>query len=167
MQARQAGYPLRACGGPVNRATHGYDLPRRYLRACDPRAVRCGSLRSGAGSDGHSQPLQTADQHRSAATVAKYCCQATGRRPTHVDNSGISAQLTIGDGRSWTTCPLLWIRCSTKQPRARCVPDRTVIVGYSRSLAQADEPADLRTGRLTRWANRPSSSGSQPGRLGA
>ena len=27
--------------------------------------------------------------------------------PTDVDNPGISAQPTIGDGRSWTTCPLL------------------------------------------------------------
>lgn len=36
----------------------------------------------------------------------QYCRQAAGRRPTHVDNPGRSAQPTIGDGRSWTTCPL-------------------------------------------------------------
>jgi hypothetical protein len=42
----------------------------------------------------------------------QYCCQAAGRRPTHVDNPGISAQPTIGDGRSWTTCPLLRNRTS-------------------------------------------------------
>jgi hypothetical protein len=33
-------------------------------------------------------------------------------RPAYVDNSGISAQPTTGDGRSWTTCPFLWIRRS-------------------------------------------------------
>jgi len=45
------------------------------------------------------------------------CSQATGRRPTHVDNSGMSAQRTDHGGRSWTTCPLLRIRCSPRQAR--------------------------------------------------
>ena len=35
--------------------------------------------------------------------------------PDHVDNSGISAQPTTGDGRSWTTCPLLRIRRSSQR----------------------------------------------------
>jgi hypothetical protein len=38
------------------------------------------------------------------------CSQAAKQHPTHVDNSGIPAQATTGDGRSWTTCPLLRIR---------------------------------------------------------
>ena len=37
------------------------------------------------------------------------CSQAIGRRPTHVDNPGMSAQPTTGGGRSWTTCLLLRI----------------------------------------------------------
>jgi hypothetical protein len=35
-----------------------------------------------------------------------HCSQAAGRRPTYVDNPGISAQPATGDGRSWTTGPL-------------------------------------------------------------
>ena len=46
------------------------------------------------------------DQRRSVATVS----QAAGRQPTHLNNSGISAQPTTGDGRPWTSCPLLQIR---------------------------------------------------------
>jgi hypothetical protein len=38
------------------------------------------------------------------------CSQAAEQHPTHVGNSGISAQPTTGDGRPWTTCPLLRIR---------------------------------------------------------
>jgi len=40
------------------------------------------------------------------------CCQAASQRLMHVDGSGISAQLTASDGRCWTKCPLLRIRCS-------------------------------------------------------
>jgi hypothetical protein len=48
--------------------------------------------------------------------------QAAGRRPTQVDNSGISAQRTGRDGRSWTACPLLRIRrLGVRVPRA-CTP---------------------------------------------
>jgi hypothetical protein len=83
------------------------------------------------------------------------CSQATGRRPTHVDIPGIPAQPATGDGRSWTTCPLLRIGCSPEQARARCMPDRPVNDGNSRSLAgQPDTPAHLQSGRLTRCANR-------------
>jgi hypothetical protein len=49
----------------------------------------------------------------------QYCCQATGRRLTLVDNRGISAQPMTRDGRSWTTCPLLPSRWSTI-PRHGC-----------------------------------------------
>ena len=38
------------------------------------------------------------------------CCQATGQRLSQVDSCGISAQHTNGDGRPWTSCPLLRIR---------------------------------------------------------
>ena len=38
------------------------------------------------------------------------CSQGAEQQPTHVDNSGISAQPTTTDGRSWTTCPLLRVR---------------------------------------------------------
>jgi hypothetical protein len=38
------------------------------------------------------------------------CSQAAGQHPTRVDNPGISAQPTTGDGPFWTMCPLLRIR---------------------------------------------------------
>jgi hypothetical protein len=42
-----------------------------------------------------------------------------------VDNSGISAQPTTGDGRSWTTCPLLrispWYRWRGAVPAYKCL----------------------------------------------
>src|SRR5205807_155016 len=56
---------------------------------------------------------------------------AAGQRPTHADNFGISARPTTGDGRSWTTCPLLRIRCS----RACCAPDRAVILADTNQQA--------------------------------
>ena len=51
---------------------------------------------------------QTVEDQRRSARLS-HCSQAAGRHPTHMDNSGISAQPTTGDGRSWTTCPLLRI----------------------------------------------------------
>jgi hypothetical protein len=48
--------------------------------------------------------------HRDHQPCSQDCSQATGRRPTRMDNSGISAQPTTGKGRSWTTCPRLRIR---------------------------------------------------------
>ncbi len=63
------------------------------------------------------------DQRRPAATVAKSVAKPL-QHPTHVDNPGISAQPTTGDGRPWTMCPLLRIRCSS----GRCVPDRAVML---------------------------------------
>jgi len=40
----------------------------------------------------------------------QYCCQAAGQRLSRADNSGMSAQHTDCDGRSWTMCLLLRIR---------------------------------------------------------
>ena len=44
------------------------------------------------------------------ADYCQYCCQAAGQRLTDMYNSGISAQHTASDGRSWTMCLLLRIR---------------------------------------------------------
>ncbi len=61
----------------------------------------------------------------SCRDCSQHCSQAAGRRPTHVDNSGISAQPTTGDGRSWTTCPLLrispWYRWRGAVPAYKCL----------------------------------------------
>jgi pyridoxamine 5'-phosphate oxidase-like protein len=40
----------------------------------------------------------------------QYCCHDGGQRLPLMDNSGISAQPTDGDGGSWTVCPCLRIR---------------------------------------------------------
>ena len=50
-----------------------------------------------------------------SAPFRRDCSQGAEQHPTHLDNSGTSAQPTTGDGRSWTSCPLLRIRCSPKQ----------------------------------------------------
>jgi hypothetical protein len=48
-----------------------------------------------------------------------------------VDNSGISAQSATGDGQSWTTCPLLRIRCS----RTCCAPNRAIMLADTNQQA--------------------------------
>ena len=79
------------------------------------------------------------------------CSQATRRRPTHVDNSGISAQPTTGDGRSWTTCPLLRIRCSRHEPGSAVRPDDpgTVIQPSHRTKFRSEGVDMFRRGVLT------------------
>ena len=65
------------------------------------------------------------------------CSQAAEQHPTHVDNSGISAQPSNGDGRSWTTCPLLRIRGSA--------PTRDTRRGAERPRQHAQRLTDLLT----------------------
>jgi hypothetical protein len=43
------------------------------------------------------------DQRRSTATVANTVAKPLDGAPTQVDNSGISAQRTGRDGRSWSS----------------------------------------------------------------
>ena len=69
------------------------------------------------------------------------CSQAAEQHPTHVDNSGISAQPTTGDGRSWTMCPLLRIRRlgvrvppSAPSSQARCPPGSGLFVALGATL---------------------------------
>jgi uncharacterized protein (UPF0548 family) len=93
-----------------------------------------------------------------AQVAAEVTCEPrTLLKTTHLDNSGISAQPTTGDGRSWTSCPLLRIcECA---PRASTCPLRARSAGQRRELAvtpgQPGTPARLHLGRLTRCANRP------------
>jgi hypothetical protein len=42
----------------------------------------------------------------------QHCWRAAGQRLSRTDNSGMPAQHTDRDGRSWTMCPLLRIRWS-------------------------------------------------------
>ena len=50
------------------------------------------------------------DQCRERSDCCQYCCQAAGQRLSRTDNSGMSAQHTDRNGRSWTMCLLLRIR---------------------------------------------------------
>ena len=61
----------------------------------------------------------------------QYCCPNCGQRLTRVDDCGISAQRMDRDGRSWTMCPLLRIRCS----HPRCGPDRAVMLADTKRQA--------------------------------
>ena len=104
-----AGHPLQATG-PIapdglrrvdsNGDSNSSDRRQRITLA---RSAPTGDM-SGLKTDGRGSTPFDRD-------CSQDCSQATGRRPTYVDTSGIPAQPTTGDGRSWTTCPLLRIRC--------------------------------------------------------
>src|SRR5581483_4652635 len=69
------------------------------------------SQRRGDPGDGdQDQPLTATVTATGSAAFRHDCSQAAGRRPTHMDNSGISTQPTTDDGQSWTMCPFLRIR---------------------------------------------------------
>jgi hypothetical protein len=40
----------------------------------------------------------------------QFCCHDGGQHLPRMDSPGMSAQRTDRGGRSWTMCPLLWIR---------------------------------------------------------
>jgi hypothetical protein len=124
--------------------------PLRTLRSEDkgqagacPDRMRAIPFKARAVTEGRGSIPRT-------CSCCQYCCQATGQWLTDADRCGISAQPTTGDGRSWTMCPLLRIRCSRKYARARCVPDRTspprlVTITHGRTV-------QVLTGRsISRW----------------
>jgi hypothetical protein len=79
------------------------------------------------------------------------CSQAAEQHPTHMDNLGIPTQPTTGDGRSWTTCPLLRIRCSRHEPGSAVRPDDpgTVIQPSHRTKFRSEGVDMFRRGVLT------------------
>jgi hypothetical protein len=70
------------------------------LMPCRALAVAIGDM-SGLKADGR-------DRRQDRRDCCQYCCQAVRQRLC-VDGSGMSAQGTASDGRSWTMCPLLRI----------------------------------------------------------
>jgi hypothetical protein len=89
------------------------------------------------------------------------CSQAAEQHPTHVDNPGISAQPTTGDGRSRTTCPLL----RSDVPQGKRVPVACPIGGKPGALTVTPGEANtaFELGRPARQARADDllSSGSQ------
>jgi hypothetical protein len=76
-----------------------------------------------------------------ASTVANNASRRAWTRLELPSHQGSLQQAKMdNDGRIWTNLILLRIRCSTKQVRARCVPDRAVNAGKSRSLPDSPIP---------------------------
>jgi hypothetical protein len=68
------------------------------------------------------------------AVCCQYCCQAAGHGLSRTDNSGASAQHMTGNGRSWTICPLLWIRRLGFEPALREKVGTVAVANRSRGL---------------------------------
>jgi len=101
--ARVRGHPLHGAGG------HG-----AHARGSRAQA-------SGAASDGRGSAPGRRD-------CSQHCCQAAGQGASHADSCGMSAQRGDSNGRPWTMCLLLRIRCSravVRQIRRSCWPTRT------------------------------------------
>ena len=117
--------PMGGEGAAHNLVTTGrpFSQPRLTATVTATAAANGNRQRSAAPKDartssatlGYIRPVKA--DGRGSAPFRRDCSQDAEQHPTHVDNSGISAQPTTIDGRSWTTCPLLRIRCS----RTRCV----------------------------------------------
>ena len=83
----------------------------RYTRRCHTRPQRKnGQTPFGPRRVTGSIPVPPIQLIPFFRDCSQDCSQGAEQHPTHVDNSGISAQPTTTDGRSWTTCPLLRIR---------------------------------------------------------
>ena len=110
-------YQLGLTGAMTARATANSYSPRWLAPA--PGRLRC------TNSDVDRPERRTVwDQRRAVVTVADTVAKPLdGARRTWT-NPGISAQPADRNGRSWTTCPLLRIRCSG----ACCAPDRAVMM---------------------------------------
>jgi hypothetical protein len=59
---------------------------------------------------------------RSGHDCCQKCCHDDGQRQPHMGTCRISAQRTGHNGRAWTMCLLLRIRCSVEQGRAHYMP---------------------------------------------
>src|SRR5580692_5097472 len=81
----------------------------------------------------------------------QYRCHVAGQRLTRTASLGTSAQLTDHDGRSWTMCPLLRIRCSRHEPGSAVRPDDpgTVIQPSHRTKFRSEGVEMFRRGVLT------------------
>ena len=106
-----AGHPLQgagrlAIGGP----TPGRQQQQRPTASISDRRQRITLARSVATWDMSGLKADGRGSAPFRRGCSQDCSQAAEQHTTHVDNSGISAQPTTGDGRSWTTCPLLRIR---------------------------------------------------------
>ena len=85
------------------------------------------------------------------AVCCQYCCQAAGLGLSRADNPGTSVQHMTGYGRSWTMCPLLWIRrlgvrgSPSERSCQRPIPNwnRPLVVSYSIKVQQQDSASPV------------------------